>query len=433
MALTIHPYANPLNLADRTGIALFSQGSAELDTEFDGKTSNVTTFIAELQARAKKCCWRIMNIEWTDAAGNAHIASILTDHGTIPDSAINDLHTAFTNYDDGTTAIPDVGLNSGRDHRAAVKMCIDRKMLHQCIEKSLSEKYKKSIAVKIPEFKEDGILFLHWILKECHMTSTLATRDHKLEYANLRLAKCGNNVAQLHLKFDTKLFNLKQAGKTIEEDDQIMYHFEAYKSYQNQQFQLYVMNLEGQWSAGTITTVKELRDKITAHVQDMIRNKQWNKTPATTEFQATALPAEEGSDSKKGKGRGGRKPKSTTSDASAAEKLKERNAKWKFEKNGNSNTTVKNDKTYQWCTGPGHFGVHMWVRHEPGCCNNDRASSGTQAQANVTETSGGRGGSKKKMSKSKFRAMVTEELQGANSFNDDLSGLIDSIVAKAYD
>ena len=42
-----------------------------------------------------------------------------------------------------------------------------------------------------------------------------------------------------------------------------------------------------------------------------------------------------------------------------------------MEKNRSLSTTKlleRNDKTYKWCTGPGHGGTGMWVLHEPGSC-----------------------------------------------------------------
>ena len=45
-----------------------------------------------------------------------------------------------------------------------------------------------------------------------------------------------------------------------------------------------------------------------------------------------------------------------------------------------SNKYKKNDKTYKWCTGPGHKGIGMWVLHEPGSC------TGKTPQAPKNET-----------------------------------------------
>ena len=419
---------------------MFNAGAAELDTEFNGKPGGVTTFIAELQARAKKCHWgRILT--FTDGTSTWHL---LNDHGLISEALITTAHNEFVGYDEGTTAIPSVTA-SAVDHNRIVKDCIDRKMLHSCIEKTLTETYKRQIAVKIPSFKEDGVKFLHWLLKECSTTTTLATRDHKLECQTLKLVKCGNNINTLHLKFDTALFKVKQAGKNIEMDDQIMYHFEAYKTYTaNEKFLNHISNFEGQWALGTITTVDELREKVNTIYQTLVRNKQWKTTAAETQVTALASETEASTSSSKSRRNRNNKDNGNTSnsDKSDAEQLKERNPKWKFKKDGNSTTLEKNNKTYNWCTGPGHFGVHMWVVHEAGSCSHSHRSGssgngGSSAQAHTTEASSGSssGNARRgtKMSKSKFRAMVTEELGNANSFNDDLSGLINSIVSKAYE
>ena len=81
--------------------------------------------------------------------------------------------------------------------------------------------------------------------------------------------------------------------------------------------------------------------------------------------------------------------------------------------------------------------------HEPGACTGDTApSTGTnrarQPQANVSEREGqGNGGGTRqkstKLSKKRFKALLTEKLGESNAFNDDLTGLISAIADAAYE
>ena len=62
-------------------------------------------------------------------------------------------------------------------------------------------------------------------------------------------------------------------------------------------------------------------------------------------------------------------------------------AKWKFDRSQSQSKTLnRNNKEYKWCTGPGHNGIAMWVRHEPGSCTADRRnkSKGGQQKAGFT-------------------------------------------------
>ena len=61
--------------------------------------------------------------------------------------------------------------------------------------------------------------------------------------------------------------------------------------------------------------------------------------------------------------------------------------KWKFDKSlSQSKTLWKNEKEYKWCTGSGHNGVPMWVRHEPGTCTKERKQGGTRASGLTAAT-----------------------------------------------
>ena len=101
----------------------------------------------------------------------------------------------------------------------------------------------------------------------------------------------------------------------------------------------------------------ELRTKVKTYINTLNRNKQWKSTcPAPS--QPTALVTDKTA-----------KPRTSgkqTDDKDAIAKLKAKNAAWKFDHSKSSGKTyTKNEKTYHWCTGPGHSKVGMWVIHEP--------------------------------------------------------------------
>jgi len=67
----------------------------------------------------------------------------------------------------------------------------------------------------------------------------------------------------------------------------------------------------------------------------------------------------DGSASKEKKGSGKSNAKSDYKDEKS----------WKKDRSlSSSNKLERNDKTYNWCTGPGHGGIGMWAFHGPGSC-----------------------------------------------------------------
>ena len=94
---------------------------------FDGQAHNLTTLLSQLLVKAKRCCWGVLTFH----TGSGTSISLLTEHGRMPDSAIERQHQYFVDYTTGGTPIPDNDI---------AKRVIDAKMLHECLENSLTEK-----------------------------------------------------------------------------------------------------------------------------------------------------------------------------------------------------------------------------------------------------------------------------------------------------
>ena len=110
---------------------------------------------------------------------------------------------------------------------------------------------------------------------------------------------------------------------------------------------------------------------------------------------------------------------------------------------------TKDGKTYHRCTGPGHHGIPMWVVHQPGGCSSNaqraggggRGDGGSDRQAGRGGRGRGRDGDSATgtaaaanlctdTTQSDFRAHVAARLSESNSFGDDVSSLVDSIVSR---
>ena len=175
------------------------------------------------------------------------------------------------------------------------KDVIDRKMLYECVESSLTPAFKKTIAVQLPNFNEDGVALLYYVIKETDTSTTLARRDQKLELATLTFKQCGYDVAKVHAQFDATVSLIAQGGKPIDDDDKMMYLLQIYKTVENEQFLSHINQLESQWSTGTLTSPEVLRTKVKQQIATMKRQKTW-KPPVRRKPNAetTALAAEQG-------------------------------------------------------------------------------------------------------------------------------------------
>ena len=83
---TISPYAGPINLTQRTGLALYQKGCEALPIKFDGLAKSLPSFLAALNLRATMCQWtNILMIE-DDGHTPRHM---ITHHGTLTQANVD--------------------------------------------------------------------------------------------------------------------------------------------------------------------------------------------------------------------------------------------------------------------------------------------------------------------------------------------------------
>ena len=227
--------------------------------------------------------------------------------------------------------------------------------------------------------EEDGQWFLYYMITKTHVTTVLSRCDLTEDINALDFKKFRCDVLKLPAAFNSLVAQLTANKATPSDLNQMMYLLQAHKmNTMNETFLHHVDNLEPDWSRGVITTTDELMNKVEMYINTLIQNKQWKST-CPVPSQPTALLTDEMAKS----GTLG-KP---TDDKDAIAKLKAKNTAWKFDHSKlSAKTYTKNNKTYHWCTGPGHSKVGMWVIHEPGTCTGSTKSKGSgMPQANATE------------------------------------------------
>ena len=96
-----------------------------------------------------------------------------------------------------------------------------------------------------------------------------------------------------------------------------------------------------------------------------------------------------------------------------------------------NSTYVVKQKEYNWCTGPGHHGPAMWVRHTPSSYNGTTNRRPNPSQANLTDGNNHqKPGNNRHQTKAQIKANIAEVLAGAHKFGDDVSNLVTQIMNK---
>ena len=413
---TISPYAGSINLTQRTGIALYQKGCKALPIKFDRLAKSLPSFLAALNLRATMCQWT--NILTIEDDGNTP-RHMITHHGSLTQANVDMGVTEWKN-NAAKPQPPAVGHITEVEAQTIIKS----KMLFNCLRESLTNTYLTSLTVILPTMEEDGPKFLYYMITKTHVTMVLSTCDLLEDINTLDFKKHRYDVLKLHAAFDSLVAQLTANKAEPSELNQMMYLLQAYKTNSsNETFLRHVDNLESDWSRGVITTPAELRTKVETYINTLIRNKQWKSTrPAPT--QPTALVTDETAKP----GASGKQ----TDDKDAIAKLKAKNAAWKFDRSKLSGKTyTKNEKTYHWCTGPGHSKVGMWVIHEPGTCTGSTKPKGNTPQANTAETGTGTSGTQgNRTKKAQFKAHIAQVLASANTFGDDTTDLVNKILSE---
>ena len=410
MGTVINPYAAPINLGDRTGIAPCNKGAEPLPSKFDGTPAQLPTFLAELKTRSDKC--DLTAILTIDCAGTNY--NLLSQHGNISLTHVNAAaRTRQEHVTASTITVPQA--------QAVIK----HRMLFECITSSLTAQCTKNLTGILGNLNQDGTVLLFHLISKAHVTTVLATRDTLQDIKSMDFKDYKYDIKRVHGQFDIYMSQLVAANAGPDELNQIVMLFDIYRTNKsNDTFQRYIDDLESDWSRSVITTPAELREKVETHINQMIRRGTWKPTRRTQPQEPTALTTD-----------GGKPPArptstSTTDKAAAIEKLKAKNPKWKFDRSKSSSTTFTNNgKTHNWCTGPGHYGVGMWVIHKPGECTG-AAKPPSSTQANATEAS--TSSTKTRKSKKAFKAHIAQVLSDSNQFGDDVTSLV-SKIAEAYE
>ena len=163
-----------------------------------------------------------------------------------------------------------------------------------------------------------------------------------------------------------KMADLTAAGHSANPTDMIISLFCAYNTATNEDFKSAITYWKNEWSSKVWSTPEELMNRADNKYMELFCLRTWGKK-LQKDDQIVALTAQMKELTKvTSTSKGNQSGSSESKDAKD-----KKNAKWKYDKNMSSTNKLEtNNKEYNWCMGPGHKGIGMWVLHKPGTCTN---------------------------------------------------------------
>ena len=181
-----------------------------------------------------------------------------------------------------------------------------------------------------------------------------------------------------------------------------------------------ILYWKNEWTSGQFSTAEELMLRADAKYVELRNMGTWGRRSDKNQ-QIVALTAKVDALSKNNS--------STNRASGASENARSNNQipKWKLDRSLSKSTKYeRNEKTYHWCTGPGHQGTGMWVIHEPGTCTSNNS---TNNRSNNRDTSSS---STTKTNKAFDSKAFAAEMKDKGFSDDEIDSKVEAILAVSY-
>ena len=350
--ILLSPWDGDIDLSNKNGKSLWDEGIKPLENKFSGAGRDLSRFLADVANRAKKCKWQtILTI---------NNKSLLTHYGEIDIQHV-EAEKTLRGQVQATTL-------------AQARPQVNALMLYHFVYDSLGPTPQKKVSTKIDDIDQDGPLLLKTVLDQTYMATHASTFSIKERFYELNLKNYKWDVQALNQDVREKLVDLIAAGNPSDRTDTIISLFRAYKTATNEEFFHSIDFWKNEWNSGSLTTADQLMDKADQKFVELQDLGTWGKRSAKDE-QIIALTSQVET-LQRGSG--------NTKEGDKKSNNNNTNKKWKYDRSITSEKELKkNDKTYHWCTGPGHNETGMWVLHAPGSCTNgSKQNNGTKKGQN---------------------------------------------------
>ena len=439
-SVALTPGGVVIDLGTREGIAIYKQGAKGLETKFDGQPASIKPFLDETKVHA---C--------THGFREAYRVNVAPDGAADDEKDIWDL----TDKAQCTNAIARITGDAGYANmkaklegtaaadRGEVTAYIKITMLYAHVRDSLTPDLRKKYAPELSDYLNNGTLLLLHILGDTIGSTYLARQNEKTKLETMKFKECGYDITKLHNKMRQTRATVQQLRGTVSDEDQMANLIRAYRTQDVPEWLQHVNNLESKLATGDITRIAALQEQAATYVALLKSSKKWkaqgsSESSNTRQAHGTERPQASG-------GRNSGASSDTSRDAKI-ERLKQKNASWKFQRNKSPTATYEhNGKTFHWCTGPGHMGVPMWVAHDPSSCttnftpggsSNSRSSGGGRNSGRESHTSERRSGTNRptRAQRKAFKAETAKLIQEASGDDgEDYSELIEKFTKLAED
>ena len=352
------PWQGDIDLNTKHGKALWDEGIRPIESKFTGQGKDLVRFLALVANQVSKCFWQgIITVD---------NKNLLTQYGEIPRASV-------INAREARNSVPVTSLATARPR-------INALMMYHFTYNSLGEIPQKKLNTRLTEIEQDGPLLLKTVLDDTFIATTASTFTIKEQFYDLHLKKYRWNVINLNQDVREKCVDLVAAGHKSDETDIIIALFRAYNTSTNDEFKSSILFWKHEWNSGVFTTREELMTKADAKYVELRNMGTWGKR-SEKDQQIVALTAKI---EELTKGSFNAESASKNNDKKD-DSSKSKTAKWKYDRSLSQGPTyTRNDKTYHWCTGPGHNGRAMWTIHKPGTCvekKNDTKTSGSKRKS----------------------------------------------------
>jgi len=386
-AILLSPWDGEIDMSTKQGAGLWSEGIKPLETKFSGLGKDLPRFLADVKNRVTKC-------RWNDLL-RFNTRNLLTQYGEIPETEVIAAKIA-------REAIMPTTIAEARPKTNAT-------MMYYFIYDSLGSAPQKKLSTKLQSTDEDGPYLLYLVLKQTYSATQASTFSIKAKFFQLDLKKYKWNVQALNQDVREKLCDLIAAGHASDETETIIALFRAYQTATNEEFLASIHFWKNEWNNGSLTSADALMDRADNKYSELRDLGSWGKRSAKDD-QIVALTAQV--TAMKGSHNGGKKTDQKNKDRKSLQK-------WKNDRSLSDRATLeRNNKTYHWCTGPGHNKQGMWVIHKPGTCTDQRANVTAKGDA-----------TKNKQPLGYDKAALTTTLKQKGLSDDEIESKIEAIVA----
>ena len=376
-AQAVNPFHNAIDLSTDAGKKFFLAATKGLDNKYDGKASEILTFLQKVRDQGIKYGFASIGEQ---VPKDGEFVNFFENPGKLSIQDIKDYCDSF--WQDAS-------------NEANVQECIQSNMFFHYLKNSITDNVAKELDPNKADWMRpgggDGLPLLHYAWK-CNSHGTRASAYVcKKSLNTVTTAEFSHNVSEANKWFEQQNSEILSAGET--NNDCVWQLFNCYLSCPVEPF-LQVINQEkSSYDKGKDMSPKELMMTALTSYNALNLEKRWiTEDPKVVALATVIEQLQEATDTIA--------LLAESNQGNGTKKKTFQDNKWKYEvpEDDDPKEKVVNGKTFWFCPHEHNDGKGMWALHKP----EDHQSSVFQNRKKGTKSSGenNKSGSKLKLSKS---------------------------------